>query len=83
MAAARVGRVSHEVRRRLSFYYETRSGNDLDGNNDVIAVDKQAVGDSEDRVICECGWPLKEWVGYRAYVFTRRDDARTASIAST
>ena len=38
---------------------------------DVVAIDKKA-GNHNERVICECGWPLKEWVGYKDYVFTRK-----------
>ena len=41
---------------------------------DVIAVDKKH-GPGNERVVCECGWPLKDWIGYRAYLFTRRQPA--------
>ena len=40
---------------------------------DVIAVDKKQDPHNE-RVVCTCGWPLKDWIGYKAYIFTRRSN---------
>ncbi|MCZ7594415.1 MAG: hypothetical protein M5U16_05445 [Hyphomicrobium sp.] len=41
----------------------------------VVSIDKKLIGDRDERVICESGWPLKEWTGFKAYIFTRRGDA--------
>ena len=38
---------------------------------DVIAVDKKNNPRNE-RVLCACGWPLKDWVGHKTYLFTPR-----------
>ena len=40
---------------------------------DVIAVDKKHTPHNE-RVVCTCGWPLKDWIGFKAYLFTRRSN---------
>ena len=47
---------------------------------DVVFVDKRLCGD--ERIICDCGWPLKDWISYKAYVFTRRTDAADANEAA-
>lgn len=41
---------------------------------DVLCVDKRWLGHGDERVICDCGWPLKEWVSFKAHIFTRRAD---------
>ena len=47
---------------------------------DVVLVDKRICGDEQ--VICACGWPLKDWISYKAYVFTRRPNATSANEAA-
>ena len=42
---------------------------------DVVSINKRWLGDHDERVVCECGWPLKDWIGFKAYIFTRRADA--------
>ena len=43
---------------------------------DVVSINKQLLGKRDERAVCECGWPLKDWIGFRAYIFTRKADAR-------
>jgi hypothetical protein len=28
-------------------------------------------GVQDEHVICDCGWPLKDWIGVKAYIFRR------------
>jgi hypothetical protein len=36
---------------------------------EVIVTKK--VDAQDERVVCECGWPLKDWIGIKAYTFKR------------
>ena len=42
---------------------------------DVVSINKRGFGMHDERVVCECGWPLKDWIGFKAYIFTRKADA--------
>ena len=39
---------------------------------DVVSINKRWFGMVDERVICACGWPLKDWIGFKTYIFTRK-----------
>jgi hypothetical protein len=51
----------------------------------AVLVTKKVAGAEDDRTTCECGWPLKDWIGVKAYIFRRlgRQSAHAASTSSS
>jgi hypothetical protein len=43
-----------------------------------VLVTEKFPGAQNQHVICDCGWPLKDWVGVKAYTFRRVPSPRPA-----
>jgi hypothetical protein len=39
-----------------------------------VLVTEKIPGMHDERTVCDCGWPLKDWIGIKAYVFIRLPD---------
>jgi hypothetical protein len=48
-----------------------------------VLVTEKVGGTEDERVFCDCGWPLKDWIGIKAYIFKRlpTQPARVGSFA--
>jgi hypothetical protein len=61
-----------------SDYYQICAGC---GARYEVTVTKKVAGTQDERVVCDCGWPLKEWIGIKSYIF-KRIPAKTATVHS-
>jgi hypothetical protein len=49
----------------------------------AVLVTKKVAASEDDRIVCECGWPLKDWVGIKKYIFRRVRGRQSGHAAPT